>query len=109
MRGKVVIKIKSPIEAGSKRFAVEDHGPDECCGVISTCLKQLGCGGIVRGKRNGKILYAVRTGKQSGEDCRVRRVRQRAGRECFGKADAVVGDRVDSRRCDSVVAVTVKV
>src|SRR5579862_4851321 len=55
----VIVELESSVESGSKRLAVENDCPNECCGAITVLGEQLGHR-VMRGcERNAEISDAM--------------------------------------------------
>src|SRR5580700_6118190 len=72
--GEVIVEIEAAIEAGSERVAVENHGSDESCGVVTVLLQQLRRGDMLRRERDAKVGDAVNAGQKASENRDVRSV-----------------------------------
>ena len=58
------------------------------------------------GQGNGEISYSVNAGQQPGQNSRVRSVRDRTRRECLREADSILGESIERRILDPIVAIT---
>ena len=106
MLGEVVVKIEATIETWGKRPAIQYYRANECCRVVTVLLQQFGPGGVGRGQGNGEISYSVHAGQQPGKNGRVRSVRDRTRRECLREANSILGEHIERRSLDPIVAVT---
>src|SRR5438270_4303025 len=106
---KVIVKIKSAIEAWSQRFAVENHRSNKCCGSIAARLQHLRHSWVRARKRHGKIYNPVRARKQASQDAGMGCIGNWAGCESLSEAHTVFGESVQSRRCPIFVAIALDV
>ncbi len=72
-------------------------------------LQQLCQRGMARRQRHGKIGDAMGAGQQARQDRGMRSVRDRAGSERLGEANAVFRQSIEPRRLNVFIAITVNV
>src|SRR5208337_971405 len=103
--GKVIVEIETAIEAGTECVAVENHGSDECRGLVAALFQQFRRSGVLRREWDSEVGDAVYAGQEAGKNRNVRSVRDRAMREGLSEADTIGGERIERRRFDLLVSV----
>src|ERR1700682_5492734 len=94
-----VVGVESAVKAASKSgVRVENHGTDECRGVISMRSQDCGSIGKLLRQRHLKIVHLMKLWIRSGEDGGVRWRSQRDLRISMGKNHGLAGQRVEVRR-----------
>ena len=96
-RRKIIVEIKTAVEARCQSLAIEHHRADKRCRSIAGIFQQRSQRGIRRVQPFAKVCYAMRRRNQAGQNRGMRRTGDRAWRERIREANAFGRQLIESR------------